>query len=184
MCVCVTFWSCTGDNLMALVCVHVIWDRQIIVIILCPDICPPLSPPHWLIVSSFLSGLTPTWRPDRPHPSASWIINILSVCCQYPPDTEWTGTHVHLQPHMATHVICKAETAVYRCDGGCLLDSLILNRAYVDKFKFWKLSKVMLRKNQYIKCDQHIWTYLFGVQFTTHFFSDASLESRPRYDSW
>lgn len=63
-----------------------------------------LCPPHRLIVSSFLSGLTPTWRPDRPHPSAGWIINILSVCCQYPPHTEWTGTHTCTHSHTWLHL--------------------------------------------------------------------------------
>lgn len=63
-----------------------------------------LCPPHRLIVSSFLSGLTPTWRPDRPHPSAGWIINILSVCCQYLPHTEWTGTHTCTHSHTWLHL--------------------------------------------------------------------------------
>lgn len=31
---------------------------------------------------------------------------------------------MHPQPHMATPVIRKPETAVYRCDGSCLLHNL------------------------------------------------------------
>ena len=88
---------------LILSCVHVSRDRQLIVIVLCPDTCPPPSPPICLIVSSLLRAVTSTWRPERPQPPASWIINILSVYCQYPPHTKWTWSHTCESPPPPTH---------------------------------------------------------------------------------
>lgn len=108
MYVCATLLSSAVDNLILIV----LCSCQLRETVYCH--CPlpwhmpsSLPLPLHLIVSSLLDVVTPTWRPDRSHPPASWIINILSVCCQYPSHIKWTRTnmyeHIHMwQQHMLT----------------------------------------------------------------------------------
>lgn len=92
---------------------------------------------------------------------------------------------MHPQPHMATPVIRKPETAVYRCDGSCLLHNLS-PRVRTKKKQVLEMA-VLQSKLSISKNNPHIWSKLtaFGCvnSYITFFFSDMSLESRPRYDS-
>lgn len=97
MYVCATLLSSAVDNLILIV----LCSCQLRETVYCHRPLPWHMPsslplPLCLIVSSLLDAVTPTWHPDRPHPPASWIINILPVCCQYPPHIKWTRTNIHV----------------------------------------------------------------------------------------